>query len=82
MLSHLIRKELLDQLLSLRFSIACILCLVALLLSATVQARDYRETVSTYNMNAVVHRNAVLQQGDIGGILPSFPFGYSLRTYL
>lgn len=65
MLAHLIRKELLDQLLSLRFSIACVLCLVALLLSATVQARDYREAMSTYNMNAVVHRNAVLQQSDI-----------------
>ena len=36
MLFHLVRKELLDQLLSLRFAIACVLCLVALMLSAVV----------------------------------------------
>lgn len=65
MLLLLIRKELLDQLLSLRFAIACVLCLVALLLSAAVQARDYREAMSTFNMNTVVHRNAILQQSEI-----------------
>lgn len=65
MLGHLIHKELLDQLLSLRFAIACALCLVALLLSAAVQARDYREAVSTFNMNQVVHRDAVLKKGDM-----------------
>lgn len=65
MLFHLVRKELLDQLLSLRFAIACVLCLVALMLSAVVQARDYREAVSTFNMNTVVHRDAVLQKDDI-----------------
>ena len=65
MLFHLVRKELLDQLLSLRFAIACVLCSVALMLSAVVQARDYREAVSTFNMNTVVHRDAVLQKDDI-----------------
>ena len=65
MLFHLVRKEMLDQLLSLRFAIACVLCSVALMLSAVVQARDYREAVSTFNMNTVVHRDAVLQKDDI-----------------
>ena len=62
MLSHIIRKELLDQLLSLRFAIACVVCLVVLLLSSIVLTRDYREAMSTYNMNKVMHRNEVTQR--------------------
>jgi ABC-type transport system involved in multi-copper enzyme maturation permease subunit len=62
MLSHIIRKELLDQLLSLRFAIACVVCLVVLLLSSIVLTRDYREAMSTYNMNKVMHRNDVTQR--------------------
>lgn len=61
MLLHIIRKELLDQLLSLRFAIACVVCLVVFLLSSIVLTRDFREAMSTYNMNKVVHRNEVLQ---------------------
>lgn len=65
MLLHIIRKELLDQLLSLRFAIACMVCLVVFLLSSMVLTRDYREAMSTYNMNIVVHRNEVLQITDL-----------------
>lgn len=65
MLSHIIRKELLDQLLSLRFAIACVVCLVVILLSSTVLTRDYREAMSTYNMNMVIHRNEVLQRSEV-----------------
>ena len=43
MLFHIVRKELLDQLLSLRFAIACVVCLVVFVLSSLVLARDYRE---------------------------------------
>jgi ABC-type transport system involved in multi-copper enzyme maturation permease subunit len=65
MLFHLIRKELLDQLLSLRFAIACIVCLLVFLLSSIVLTREYREATSAFHMNQVMHRNAVLQLDQI-----------------
>jgi ABC-type transport system involved in multi-copper enzyme maturation permease subunit len=65
MLAHLIRKELLDQLLSLRFAIACAICLLAFMLSSLMLSRDYREAMSTYNMNLVVHRNELLQRTEV-----------------
>jgi ABC-type transport system involved in multi-copper enzyme maturation permease subunit len=68
MLLHLVRKELLDQLLSLRFAIACVLCLVVFLLSSLMLARDFRAAVSTYNMNSVLHRNEILQVTEIWGL--------------
>ncbi|MFA6108471.1 MAG: ABC transporter permease subunit [Candidatus Latescibacterota bacterium] len=68
MLLHLVRKELLDHLLSLRFAIACGVCLLVFLLSSLVLVRDYREAASTYAMNQVVHRNAVLQTTEIQGL--------------
>lgn len=65
MLLHIIRKELLDQLLSLRFAIACGVCLLVFLLSSIVLTRDYREGVSTYNMNRVMHRNELQQRTEV-----------------
>ncbi|MEW6752361.1 MAG: ABC transporter permease subunit [Candidatus Latescibacterota bacterium] len=65
MLLHIIRKELLDQLLSLRFAVACVVCVVVFLLSFTVLARDYREAMSTYNMNTVMHRSEVQQVSQV-----------------
>ena len=64
MLFHLIRKELLDQLLSLRFAVASMICLLVFLLSFTVQTREYSEAVSAYSMNQVMHRNDVLVRSD------------------
>ena len=61
MLFHLARKEFLDQMLSLRFAIACIVCLLVFLLSFGLMTKDYREAMSTYNMNKTMHRNEVLQ---------------------
>jgi ABC-type transport system involved in multi-copper enzyme maturation permease subunit len=61
MLLHIVRKELLDHLMSLRFALACGLCLAVFLLTSLVLARDYREAVSTYNMNEVMQRNQMLQ---------------------
>lgn len=65
MLLHIIRKELLDQLLSLRFAIACGVCLLVFLLSSIVLTRDYREATSTYNMNKVMHRNELQQRTEV-----------------
>ncbi len=65
MLSHIIRKELLYQLMSLRFAIACVVSLVVLLLSSIVLTRDYREALSTFNMNTVIHRNEVTQRNEV-----------------
>ena len=65
MLLHIVRKELLDQLLSLRFAIACGVCLIVFLLSAVVLTRDYREGLSTYNMNRVMHRNELQQRTQV-----------------
>ena len=65
MLFHLIRKELLDQLLSLRFSIANIVCVLVFVLSSVVLTREYREAASTLRMNQVMHRNTILKQDEI-----------------
>ena len=65
MLLHLIRKELLDQLLSLRFAIAGIVCLLVFLLSSFVLTRAYGEAMSTFHMNQALHRNEVLQRHEI-----------------
>lgn len=61
MLLHLVRKELLDHMLSLRFAIACVVCLLAFLLSFGLMTRDYSEAMSTYNMNRTMHKNELLQ---------------------
>ena len=55
----LIRKELLDQLLSLRFAMACIICLVIMLSSTYVLTKDYKEALSDYNTNVVMHKNEI-----------------------
>ena len=61
MLLHLIRKELLDQLLSLRFAAACIVCLLVFLLSSLVLTRDYRAAASTFHLNTIIHRGEILK---------------------
>ena len=65
MLAHLIRKELLEQLLSLRFAMACIICLIITLSSAVVLTRDYREALADYRTNVVLHKNELEDSGDI-----------------
>ena len=68
MLLHIVRKELLDQLRSLRFAIACAVCLLVMLLSSVVLTRDYGEALSTYNMNRVMHRNELEQRTQIWSV--------------
>ena len=67
MLFHLIRKELLEQLLSLRFAMACIICLVITLSSALVLTRDYSEALDDYQTNVVMHDNELEESGNVWG---------------
>lgn len=67
MLFHLIRKELLEQLLSLRFAMACIICLVITLSSATVLTKDYTEALDDYQTNVVMHDNELESSGNVWG---------------
>ncbi len=55
MLLHLIRKELLDHLLSLRFTMACIICPVVVLSSVFVLTRDYRDASLDFRTNRMMH---------------------------
>ena len=55
MLAHLIRKELLDHLLSLRFAMACIICPVVVLSSVFVLTRDYRDASLDFRTNRLMH---------------------------
>mgnify|MGYP002640952988 CR=1 FL=1 len=65
MLLHIIRKELLDQLLSLRFAIACVVCTATLLVSGVVHGRNYAEATDTYQVNSVLHRNDVTRRTQV-----------------
>ena len=67
MFAHLIRKELLEQLLSLRFAMACIICLVITISSAVVLAKDYKEALADYRTSTVIHKNELEEGGDIWG---------------
>jgi len=49
MLGHLIKKEILEHLMSLRFAIACVLCLMVILASLFVHLRDYGQVLADYN---------------------------------
>jgi ABC-type transport system involved in multi-copper enzyme maturation permease subunit len=62
MLLHIVRKELLDQLLSLRFAIACVVCSATLMVSAVVHGRNYTEATDTYHVNKVMHRNDITKR--------------------
>lgn len=55
MLLLLIRKELLDHLLSLRFTMACIICPVVVLSSVFVLTRDYRDAALDFRTNRIMH---------------------------
>ncbi len=67
MLSLLIRKELLEQLLSLRFAMACTICVLITVSSAIVLTRDYQEALADYRTNVVMHKNQLTNGYDIWG---------------
>ena len=61
----LVRKELLEQLLSLRFAMACVLCLVIMLSSTFVLTKDYKEALADYRTNVVMHENQIEASNDL-----------------
>ena len=65
MLFLLIRKELLEQLLSLRFALACIICLVLMLSSTFILTKDYKEALADYHLNTVMHKNEIEESDDL-----------------
>lgn len=56
MLGRLIKKELLEHLMSLRFAIALVLCLVVILCSLFVRVRDYNQVVDDYTQSVAMER--------------------------
>ena len=60
MLLDLIKKEMLDHLLSLRFAITCMMCLAVIVTSTVVLTKDYKEDLQDYHSNTVMHRNEIL----------------------
>ena len=63
----LFRKELLEQLLSLRFAMACIICLVVVLSSTWVLTKEYKESLADYRTNVVLHKNEIEESNDLVG---------------
>ena len=61
------RKELLEQLLSLRFAMACIICLVVVLSSTWVMTKEYKESLADYRTNVVLHKNEIEESNDLIG---------------
>ena len=61
----LLRKEMLDQLLSLRFALACILCLVITLSSALVWSQAYQAARADYQTHLVMHKNETEAANDL-----------------
>lgn len=57
MLSQLIKKEILEHMMSLRFGIACILCLTVVLCSLFVRGRDYTQVLDDYHHDLATYQN-------------------------
>ena len=64
MFLHLVRKELLDHLLTLRFALACAISLVIILSSVIVLAREYSLAQSDYRTNLSVHKRDLEESRD------------------
>ena len=58
----LIRKELHEHLLSLRFAMACIICLAVMLSSIFMLAKDFEEALADYHTSVVLHSDEIDQQ--------------------
>lgn len=61
MLLKLIKKEILEHLMSLRFAIACVLCLVVILSSLFVRSRDYAQVFDDFKEESAMSRNEMDQ---------------------
>ncbi|MHC4247923.1 MAG: ABC transporter permease subunit [Planctomycetota bacterium] len=54
MLGQLVRKELLEHLMGLRFAIACVLCFIVVLSSLFVRCRDHVQMLDDHNENRTI----------------------------
>jgi ABC-type transport system involved in multi-copper enzyme maturation permease subunit len=59
MLRHIIRKEILEHMMSLRFAIACVLCFTVILASLFVRGQEYRIAAGDYREESVTLRNEI-----------------------
>ena len=59
MLSQLIKKEILEHLMRLRFAIACVLCLIVILCSLFVRCQDYGQVLDDYHQESAMERQRV-----------------------
>lgn len=59
MLGHLIKKEVLEHLMSLRFAIACVLCLIVILCSLFVRCRDYGQSLDDYHQESAAEKQKI-----------------------
>lgn len=63
MLLLVIKKEILEHLMSLRFSLTCILCFITLGFGLWVNGREYTENLADFRANATMHRLEVEDYG-------------------
>lgn len=63
MLSQLIKKEVLDHLMSLRFAIACVLCLVVVLCSLFVRCQDHVQVLDDYHQDSTMEKHEIVEWG-------------------
>ena len=59
MLAELIRKEILSHLISMRFAIACVLCLFVMLTSFAVRTTEYAQVLDDYHKDSLTDRTEV-----------------------
>ena len=59
MLGRLIKKEILEHLMSLRFAIACVLCLIVILSSLFVRCRDYAQVLDDCHQELAMERHRI-----------------------
>ena len=59
MLGRLIKKEILEHLMSLRFAIACVLCLIVILTSLFVRGRDYGQVSADYHEESAMEKHRI-----------------------
>ena len=67
MLFLLIRKELLEQLLSLRFALACFLCLSISVTSVYVRSKEYAQATAMFRCNLAKHQ-LLIEANDLGEV--------------
>ena len=66
MLWVLVRKELLDQVLRLRFGLMCVLCPVVILAGVGVMTENYGMALADYRANAAMHEREILKNRSFG----------------